>query len=290
MDLCNTNYIKSLLERHGFNFSKSLGQNFLTASWVPDRIAEESGINFGNGVLEIGPGIGCLTQSLSAKAGKVVAVELDKRLLPILSETVGELPNVDVINGDIMKVDLKNVVDTYFSGLTPVVCANLPYNITTPVLTKLISSRLFNSITVMVQLEVAKRICALPGSKDYGAFSLFIAFHSQPELLFQVPPSCFEPMPKVTSAVVNIAIEKDSYPDCDEALFFKIVRGAFNQRRKTLQNSLTSTFSGQLDKNAISSALNSIGIDPGLRGEALKLADYLAICKCFKSLLIEKQL
>ncbi len=289
MDLCDLGVIKQLMCSHGFSFSKSMGQNFLIADWVPKRIAGESGIGQGNGVLEIGPGIGCLTQALSPVAGRVVSVELDKRLLPILSETVGTLPNVDIVSGDIMSVDLAGLVGKYFSGLEPVVCANLPYNITTPVLTKLINSKSFSSITVMVQKEVARRICASPGSKEYGAFSIYSSFYTDPKLLFDVPPSCFEPRPKVTSSVISLTLKETNNAGVNEKLFFQIVRAAFNQRRKTILNSLSSAFSKSLSKGDIAGVLMQSGINQSARGEELDIEDFKKVTGNFQLLIASKK-
>ena len=186
MDLCNEKDIRALLGRHGFRFSKSMGQNFLIEGWVPRDIAEASGAGPDTGVLEIGPGIGPLTVQLARRAAKVAAIELDRTLYPILAETLAPYPNAEVVPGDAMKLDLAALVSDKFSGLTVIACANLPYNITTPVLTALIEAGCFASITVMIQREVALRICAAPGSSDYGAFSVFCQYHTQPELLFEV--------------------------------------------------------------------------------------------------------
>ncbi len=282
MDLCDLAVIKQLIHSHGFNFSKSMGQNFLIANWVPQRIVEESGITAANCVLEIGPGIGCLTQALSQAAGRVISIELDKRLLPILSETVGSLPNVKIISGDIMSVDLIQLKNNYFSGFEPVVCANLPYNITTPVLTKLVGSKIFSSITVMVQKEVAHRICAVPGSKEYGAFSIYSSFYTNPKLLFDVPPSCFEPRPKVTSSVISLTLKKSNNAVLNEKLFFQIVRSAFNQRRKTLLNSLFSAFSKSLSKAEIAEVLTESGISQSVRGEELSIQEFVKLANNFE--------
>ena len=200
MDLCDRSTIQALLGRHGFRFSKSMGQNFLIQGWVPDGLVEGAGVSRENGVLEVGPGIGPLTVRLARAASKVVAVELDRALLPVLAETLAGLDNVEVRAGDILKLDIGALVDETFPGLTPMACANLPYNITTPVLTALIESGRFARITVMIQREVARRICAAPGAQDYGAFSVYCQFHTVPEPLFDVGPECFVPAPKVTSS------------------------------------------------------------------------------------------
>lgn len=284
MDLCNGNDIKALLARHGFRFSKSMGQNFLIEGWVPRDIAEASGADSGCGVLEIGPGIGPLTVQLARRAGQVAAVELDRALLPILSETLAPCRNVTVIPGDIMKLDLAALVNERLSGLTPIACANLPYNITTPVLTRLIESGLFASITVMIQREVALRICAAPGSSDYGAFSVFCQYHTQPELLFEVGPECFLPAPKVTSAVIRL-VPRSAPPQnlVDESFFFQVVRASFAQRRKTLLNGLSSAFGSRLSKDALRGAIEAAGLPADIRGERLGIPEFAALASALQS-------
>ena len=284
MDLCNGNDIKALLARHGFRFSKSMGQNFLIEGWVPRDIAEASGADSGCGVLEIGPGIGPLTVQLARRAGQVAAVELDRALLPILSETLAPCRNVTVIPGDIMKLDLAALVNERLSGLTPIACANLPYNITTPVLTRLIESGLFASITVMIQREVALRICAAPGTADYGAFSVFCQYHTQPELLFDVGPECFLPAPKVTSAVLRLIPRREPPQTLvDEALFFRVVRASFAQRRKTLLNGLSSAFGAQVGTQALRQAIEAAGLPPDVRGERLGIAEFAAVAAAIQT-------
>lgn len=206
MDLCNAQEVKGLLARHGFRFSKAKGQNFLIAAWVPQRIAEESWIDRGCGVLEVGPGIGPLTQQLCRRAGRVTAVEVDRSLAPVLQETLGEYSNLHILWQDILKVDIPALVQAELPGLRPMACANLPYYITSPVLTALLEAQCFSSVTVMVQKEVAQRMAAAPGSGDSSAFTVFCNYYAQPELLFDVPPSCFLPQPKVTSSVVRLDI------------------------------------------------------------------------------------
>ncbi len=274
MDLCSKKTIAMLLESNGIHQLHSLGQNFLIAPWVPDRIAEESGIDRSNGVLEIGAGIGCLTENLAAIAGKVIAVELDRRLIPILEQTVGFHDNVTVLNRDIMKLEL---TELDFSTLTPCVCANLPYKITTPVLTKLIESKLFSSITVMIQREVAQRITAHPSTPQYGAFSVYCQFYTEPKVLFDVPPACFEPAPKVTSSVVRLRVLRKPPIETDEKLFFKIVRSSFGQRRKTLSNSLYSGLNGDITKDAIIECISKCGISLNARGETLTIDSFAAL-------------
>ncbi|MBR6521954.1 MAG: ribosomal RNA small subunit methyltransferase A [Oscillospiraceae bacterium] len=276
MDLFDINVIKPLLANHGFHFSKSKGQNFLTARWVPERIAAESGIDDGCGVLEVGPGIGVLTSELGKAAAKVCAVELDKMLIPVLAETLGGRDNIKVIEGDILKTDLHELVAREFEGLSPRVCANLPYNITTPVLSALIDSGCFEGITVMIQREVAHRICSKPGTADYGAFTVYANYHTEPKILFDVPPSCFIPQPKVYSSVITLTPRKDKYPVKSEDMFFKTVKASFLQRRKTLVNGLTSFF-GNLSKDDIISAILECGFDEKVRGETLSIPEFAAL-------------
>lgn len=276
MNLCDIRDIKALLSRHGFHFSKSMGQNFLIEEWVPRDIAEASGADEDHAVLEIGPGIGPLTQQLCRRAAKVTAVELDKALYPVLAETMAEEDNFTLVPGDIMKLDIPSLVNEHFEGLTPLVCANLPYNITTPVLTALVEAKCFEAITVMIQKEVALRIAANPGTSDYGAFSLFMQYHTEPEVLFDVPPDCFLPAPKVTSAVLRCKVRKTPAvsPACGEDFFFRTVRAAFAQRRKTLLNSLSSVFGSQLDKDTLATVIAECGFEPTVRGERLGLDEF----------------
>lgn len=279
MDICNINDIKALLGRHGFHFSKSMGQNFLIESWVPEDIAAASGANKDCCVLEIGPGIGPLTRQLSDRAGKVVAVELDRTLLPILAETLDGRENVEIVPGDIMKLDIPTLVSERFNGLHPIACANLPYNITSPVLTALIEANCFRSITVMIQREVALRICAAPGSSDYGAFSLFCQYHTQPELLFDVPNTCFIPAPKVTSSVIRLVPRPKPQEVEDEDFFFRVVRAAFAQRRKTLLNSLSSALGQPFSREMIAEAIAACSLRPDVRGERLGIPEFAALAK-----------
>ncbi len=277
MNLTNINEIKELLGRHGFRFSKSMGQNFLTASWVPEDIADSARLDENTGVLEVGPGIGCLTEQLSMRAGKVLSVELDKSLKPVLAETLRGRDNVEILFGDVMKQDLPALVKEHFGERRAVVCANLPYNITSPVLTAFLEAGCFESITVMIQREVAKRICATAGKADYGAFSLFVQWHAETELLFDVPPSCFVPQPKVTSSVIRLTKRKEPQGVVeDEALLFRIIRAAFNQRRKTLVNAICSGL-GDVTKEQAEKVLLSCGLDPRVRGETLEIGDFIKI-------------
>lgn len=273
MDLCNRNDIQALLLRHGFRFSKSMGQNFLIADWVPRNTAEASGADKNSGVLEVGPGIGPLTRELCQRAGKVVSVELDHRLYPVLAETLSEYDNFTLVEGDILKQDLSALVAEHFAGLRPILCANLPYNITTPLLTACVKAKCFTSITVLIQKEVAQRICAQPGTADYGAFTLLMQYYTEPELLFTVPNTCFLPMPKVTSAVIRcITREKPPVAVQSEAVLWRAVKAGFALRRKTLANSLQTGF--PLSKQELTQIIASCGLPGDIRGERLCLADY----------------
>ena len=274
MELCNEIVIRGLLERHGFRLSKALGQNFLINPSVCPRMAEACGVTGNSGVLEIGPGIGPLTAELARRAGKVVSVELDKSLLPVLAETMAPYPNVEIVPGDVMKLDLNALAEEKFQGLTPIVCANLPYNITTPVLEKLVETPCFRTVTVLIQREVARRLCAPQGSSEGGSFSLFLQYHMETELLFEVPADKFLPPPKVTSAVIRcVRREKPAVETEDEAFFFRCMRGAFLLRRKTLVNSLASALS-EYRKEDIQAAVAECGFSPSVRGEQLTLEDF----------------
>ena len=277
MNLTDYNEIRALLARHKFRFSKSMGQNFLTAAWVPEDIAASAGLDEHTGVLEVGPGVGCLTKELSERARKVVSVELDKALKPVLAETLADCENVEIVFGDVLKQDLPALVEERMPGMRHVVCANLPYNVTSPLLTAFLEAKCFETVTVMIQREVARRICAGPGSADYGAFGIFVQWHAAPELLFDVPPSCFVPQPKVTSSVIRLTRrEKPPVPVRDEALLFRVVRAAFNQRRKTLVNALSSQLP-ELEKGQVEEILVSLDFDPRIRGEVLDIAGFAAI-------------
>ena len=282
MDLCNPNEVRQFLTSRGFHFSKSLGQNFLIDSSVPRRIAEMSGVDGSCGVLEIGPGIGALTSELSLRAGRVVAVELDKDLPPMLRELLADRDNVEIISGDILKTDLSELAASRFQGLTPCVCANLPYNITSPVISRLIDSGLFQTMTLMIQREVAQRICATEKKGDYGSFSVYVNYYYDSEILFDVPPECFMPAPKVTSSVIHL--RKKAQPPqtlVDEKTFFKVVRGAFALRRKTLVNSLGTAAKG-LDKTALTEIITSLGFKETVRGEELSIEDFARLALAMK--------
>lgn len=281
MELTNINDIKQLLHRYGFRFSKSLGQNFLVASWVPEDIADSADIDGGTGVLEIGPGIGCLTEQLSMRARKVVSIELDNALRPVLAETLGGRENVEIVFGDALKLDIAALVNEKMPDMRRVVCANLPYNVTTPIISKLLECGEFETITVMIQREVARRICAAAGTADYGAFTVFVNWYAQPEMLFDVPAGCFIPQPKVTSSVIRLK-RRDTPPVQvkSETVFFRVVRAAFAQRRKTLVNALSAGF-GELSKESIEKCIIDSGFDAKIRGEVLSIGDFAKIADAF---------
>ena len=282
MDLCNINDVKALLGRHGFRFSKRMGQNFLIAGWVPREIVAQSQIGRDCGVLEIGPGIGPLTVQLAQAAGRVTAVELDRTLLPILEETLAPYDNVTVISGDVLKLNLPALAAEHFPGLKPCACANLPYNITTPAITALLQAGCFQQVTVMIQREVALRICAQPGSSDYGAFSVFCQYHAHCQLLFDVSPSCFLPPPKVTSSVITLTPAPPPAQVADETRFFQVVRAAFAQRRKTLLNALSAAFGSQYSKEELRQLLLTCDLPEDIRGERLGIPEFARIAALMK--------
>ena len=283
MNLCDRNDIQNLLARHGFRFAKSLGQNFLIEDWVPRDIAEACIADKQTGVLEIGPGIGPLTQQLAKRAAKVVSVELDRRLYPILAETMADFDNFTLVPGDIMKCDLKALVAEHFDGLRPILCANLPYQITTPVLTACVESGCFDSLTVLIQKEVAQRICAKPGTADYGAFTLLMQYYTEPELLFTVPNTCFLPAPKVTSAVIHCPVRKAPPVEVvSEAALWRTGRAGFALRRKTLVNSLQTGWN--LPKEQLMQILTDCGLRPDIRGERLSLEDYARLANALSAI------
>jgi 16S rRNA (adenine1518-N6/adenine1519-N6)-dimethyltransferase len=271
--------IKDILSRYGFNFSKGLGQNFLINPSVCPRMAELSGAGEGVGVIEIGPGIGVLTQELCRLADKVVAVEIDKRLIPVLEETLSDFGNVSVVNADVMELDLRALIDREFPGMRVVVCANLPYYLTSPIIMKLLEDRLpVESITVMVQKEAAQRLCAEVGTRESGAVTAAVNFYSRPELLFGVSAGSFMPAPKVDSAVIRLNVYSEPpYKLDDSSKFFKVVRAAFAQRRKTVLNSISSSLG--LEKQAVNELLLDSGVDPRSRAEKLTMDDFLRIAE-----------
>ena len=277
INVTDIHVMKPLLAEHGFHFSKAKGQNFLIASWVPERIAEDAGVDATAGLLEIGPGIGPLTQQLALRAGKVCAVEVDTRLEPILKQTVGEFSNLEILWGDVLKQDVPALVREKFSGLRPMACANLPYYITSPILTALLEAECFDSVTVMVQKEVAQRIAAKPGTADYSAFTVFCQYYAEPELLFDVPAGCFMPAPKVTSAVIQLRVRKEIPWDiADKEIFFRVVRASFAMRRKKLSNGLASGFP-ELGKTGAAEVIEAAGFDECVRGETLGIPEFARI-------------
>ena len=307
--LTDINVIRELLSRHGFTFSKALGQNFLINPSVCPRMADAAVESVkvthrtqtsgsGNitippsssktnpppftkgrhrvGVIEIGPGIGVLTRELLQRADKVVAVELDKRLLPVLDETLGEFDNFKVINADVLELDLHRLIEEEFNGMEVVVCANLPYYITSPVIMKLLEDKLpISTITVMVQKEAAVRLCAQPGTRDSSAITAAVRYYCDPELLFHVSAGSFMPAPKVDSAVIQLVLHEPAVHPKNEKTFFAVIKGAFAQRRKTVLNSLSSSLS--LDKNTVRDILKSAGVDENARAERLTLEHFSAV-------------
>ena len=277
VNVCDIQVMKPLLAEHGFHFSKAKGQNFLIAPWVPESIARESGVDETVGVLEIGPGIGPLTQQLSLLAGKVCAVEVDERLKPILGITLAECSNVELVWGDVLKLDIPALVREKLPGLRPMACANLPYYITSPILTALLEAECFEAVTVMVQKEVAQRIAAQPGPADYSAFTVFCQYYAQPELLFDVPAHCFLPQPKVTSAVVTLRTRKERPWDIEDVdTVFRVVRSSFAMRRKKLSNGLASGFP-ELGKSGAEDVIAACGFSENVRGETLGIPEFARI-------------
>lgn len=274
--------IKDILSRHGFTFSKSLGQNFLINPSVCPRMAELSGADSGVGVIEIGPGIGVLTNELCQLADKVVAVELDKRLLPVLDETLGEYDNLKIVNADVLELDLHKLIKEEFDGMEVVVCANLPYYITSPVIMKLLEDRLpIKAVTVMVQKEAAQRICAEVGSRQSGAVTVSVNYYAKPEMLFGVSAGSFMPAPKVDSAVIRLDVLNTPPVEAEnEEKFFKVVKAAFSQRRKILANSLSSGLA--IDKTEVFEILQKCGIPENIRAEKLSLQNFADIANCLR--------
>lgn len=269
--------IKRIMESSGFTFSKALGQNFLINPSVCPKMAELCGADENTGVIEVGPGIGVLTNELCKVAKKVVAIELDERLPAILGKTLADHDNVNVISGDVMKIDLHKLIEDEFQGMDVVVCANLPYYITSPVIMKLLEEKLpIKALTVMVQKEAADRLCAQMGTRECGAVTAAVRYYSEPKLLFKVSAGSFMPAPKVDSAVIRMDVDKKPALEIkDEKLFFRVVRGAFSQRRKTVANSLSSMLS--IDKKTVNSAIVKAGVNPQARPEAMTLEEFAAL-------------
>lgn len=277
--LTNMRYVRTLLERHGFHFSKKLGQNFLINPDVCPRIAEMGNAKPEHGILEIGTGIGTLTAELAKRAEKVTAVEVDARLFPILEETVGQYENLHIIHQDILKCDIPALLEQEFGTMPVSVCANLPYYITAPILMHLLESRAkLETITVMVQKEVADRMQVGPGTKDYGALSLAVQFYAKPQIVANVPPNCFMPRPNVGSAVIRLTRHEEVPVQVDdEKLMFHIIRASFNQRRKTLANGLSNAPQVHLSKEEIQECIAELGEPLTIRGEALTLEQFAAL-------------
>lgn len=282
--LSDISTIREVMEKNGFSFSKALGQNFLINPSVCPRMAEMSGAADCAGAVEVGPGIGVLTYELSQVSKKVVSIELDKRLLPVLDETLADCDNVKIINADVMKIDLKKVIEEEFGGGEVAVCANLPYYITSPVIMRLLEERLpITSVTVMVQKEAADRLCAKPGTRACGAVSAAVQYYAEPEILFDVSRGSFMPAPNVDSAVIRLKIRKTPAVEVsDEKLFFRVVKAAFAQRRKTAVNSISNTLG--MKKQAVADAFTEAGIEANARAEALTLEQFAALTNCLAAL------
>lgn len=274
--LRNPKVVSQIVEKYQFAFQKKYGQNFLIDGNILDKIISAAELTKEDCVLEIGPGIGTMTQELSKAAGKVVSVEIDKMLLPILEETLKDCGNVTVVNQDILKVDLKKLAEEYHQGKPLTVVANLPYYITTPIIMNLFESGVpLKNITIMVQKEVADRMKAAPGSKDYGALSLAVQYFSEPEIITFVSSGCFMPQPKVGSSVIRLnRYDRPPVETENEKWMFQVIRAAFNQRRKTLANSLSNHFSQKISKEKIKDAITRLGLSPTVRGEALTLEQF----------------
>lgn len=283
--LCDIGEIKRIMESSGFSFSKALGQNFIVNPSVCPKMAELCGADKECGVLEVGPGIGVLTNELCKVAKKVVAVELDKRLPDILKKTLSDYDNVKIISGDIMEIDLHKLIAEEFEGMDVVVCANLPYYITSPVIMKLLEERLpIKALTVMVQKEAADRLCAQMGTRAAGAVTAAVRYYSEPKLLFKVSAGSFMPAPKVDSAVIRLDVHNGHNLDVkDEKLYFRVVRGAFSQRRKTVSNSLSSVLS--IEKAKVNEALEKSGVNPMARPEQLTLEDFASLANAITEVL-----
>ena len=277
MNLCNPSTVKALMGEAGITFRKEYGQNFLINPMIPEDIADGCTDRADSLILEIGPGIGCLTEQLALRFPRVVAVEIDKGLIPVLGKTLADYPHVTVVEGDIMKTDLRALVEKYAEGRPVSVCANLPYYITTPILMYLLESGVpFESITVMVQNEVAARLVSPAGGKDYGAITAVLGYYGEARKLFRVGAGCFMPAPKVDSAVVRIDLYREKkYTPKDEKLFFSLIRAAFEMRRKTLTNAVSAKL--PYAKERVVEALVSLGFDENVRGEKLSTADFVAL-------------
>ena len=286
MYLSNPTNTLAVINKHEFAFQKKFGQNFLIDEGIVNKIVREAGVTKDDFVLEIGPGIGTMTQLLCEQAGGVAAVEIDTNLIPILKETLAEYDNVTIINEDILKVDIKKLAEEKNGGKPIKVVANLPYYITTPIIMGLFESNVpIDSITVMVQKEVADRMQVGPGTKDYGALSLAVQYYSKPQVVINVPPECFIPRPNVGSAVIRLTRYKETPVKVkDEKLMFKLIRASFNQRRKTLANGLNNSPEINFSKEEITAAIESLHKGPSIRGEALTLSEFAALSDYFSNI------
>lgn len=284
LELTDIGTIKALLARHGFHFSKALGQNFIVNPSVCPRMADESGIDSESGVIEIGAGIGVLTAELAKRAKKVVCIELDSKLLPILDETLADFDNIEIINADVLKTDLAALIDEKFGGMPVYVCANLPYYITSPVIMTLLESRLpLKAVTVMVQREAAQRLCAPVGSRLSGAVTVAVDYYAEARKLFDVSAGSFMPAPKVDSSVIRLDIrEKPGIEVSDEKLFFSMVHAAFGQRRKTASNSISSGTG--IPKAVVAEAIERCGFPPSVRAESMTAEQLAALCEALNEL------
>ena len=275
-----------VLQKYKFNFQKKFGQNFLIDTHVLDKIIRESGVNQDDCVIEIGPGIGTMTQYLAENAREVVAIEIDKNLIPILKDTLSSYNNVTIINEDVLKVDIKKLAEERNQGKPVKVVANLPYYITTPIVMGLFESHVpIDSITIMVQKEVADRMQEGPGSKDYGALSLAVQYYAKPEIVANVPPNCFMPRPNVGSAVIRLTChEKPPVEVEDENFMFDIIRASFNQRRKTLVNGLGNAGNLNVTKEQVANVLEKMNLSPTIRGEALSLEQFAQLSNLLRNM------
>jgi len=279
-DIASPRRTKEIIQRHGFSFKKSLGQNFLIDQNILGKIVEAAGLDSSRGALEIGPGIGALTEKLAQQAGAVTAVEIDQRLIPILQEVLEPYPHVRIHHGDVLKTDLAALFREDFADVSKVsVVANLPYYVTTPILMKLLEERLpLENIVVMIQKEVAERMAASPGTKDYGSLSIAVQYYSVPELVCIVPKTVFIPQPNVESAVIRLAVrEQPAVQVDDEKFFFQVVHASFAQRRKTIANNLKTRFFAKEGREQLESLLREAGIEPTRRGETLSLQEFATL-------------
>lgn len=285
-DISNKSQTQNIIKKHGFTFKKSLGQNFLIEPTILDKIVRSAGIDQDTGVIEIGPGIGALTQKLAEKAGKVVAIEIDQRLIPILGDTLSDYSNVKVIHGDVLKISVAEIIEQELATFKSIkVVANLPYYITSPIILKLLEEKLnLDKITIMIQKEVAERISASPGGKDYGSLTVAIEYYAEAEISFTVPKTVFVPQPNVDSAILNLTIRKQSpYEVEDEERLFKVIRASFAQRRKTLYNNMINLV-GKENKEILLAIFNKTGIEPSRRAETLSLLEFVELSNNLKNL------